>query len=190
MENDFSIPGHSRYMTQKSQLSEPGIDAANRDDFSNPGINSKIIVHWFSEAGLARFSDSPQFPNFWSAKVGKGWRPWGRPSYGLFISESLFLIWVSGLLLVLFCFVCFCCKIVLWFLCFSACSLVLLFHHKIIFCLHRLSSCCYVLFVFALVCFLFWLFCYQSQISLEKSEIPKTAKMKKCRKNGHFDKSC
>ena len=70
MENDFSMPGPSRYMTQKSQLSEPGIDAANRDDFSNPGANSKIIVHWFSEAGLARFSDFPQFPKIFEAQGG------------------------------------------------------------------------------------------------------------------------
>ena len=44
METDFSMPGRSRYMTQKNQLSEPGIDAADQDDFSNPGTKSKIIV--------------------------------------------------------------------------------------------------------------------------------------------------
>ena len=57
------MPGYPLH-DSKSQLSEPGINAANKDYFSNPGTNSKMIVHWFSEAGWARFSDFLQFRIF------------------------------------------------------------------------------------------------------------------------------
>ena len=55
------MPGHSRCITQKSQLSEPGIDAANKDYFSNPGANSKNILRMDSEV-------------FEKGLAGGGWR--------------------------------------------------------------------------------------------------------------------
>ena len=64
MENDFSMPGHSRYMTQKSQLSEPGFDAATKDDFSNPGTNSKNYCTWIFRgrvSSIFRFSAISEF---------------------------------------------------------------------------------------------------------------------------------